>query len=119
MRTLILVLFTVLVTGNSFAQQKRDLKLNEETKVIEVTYYHDNGAISQKGAYTLDGKIQGQWLGYDTVGNKIVAATYDHGKKVGTWFFWNDDTLNEVAYTENAIAKVTKWNQNTTGTKRQ
>lgn len=94
----------------SFSQQKRDLELSENAKVIEVIYYHDNGVISQTGTYTLDGKLQGEWFSYDTEGNKTVAANYDNGKKVGTWFYWNDDILKEVDYHQNAIAKVTQWN---------
>ncbi|MBJ7880895.1 toxin-antitoxin system YwqK family antitoxin [Gelidibacter salicanalis] len=111
MRKQILFLFALLITVTSFSQQKRDLKLNEKAKVIEVTYYHDNGVVSQTGAYTLDGKLQGEWLSYDTEGNKIVAANYDNGKKVGKWFYWNDETLKEVDYKQNAIAKVVQWNE--------
>lgn len=113
MKTQILLLFFLVITVSSFAQQERDLELNEEAKVIEVTYYHDNGVVSQKGVYTLDGKLHGEWLSYDSEGNKIVAANYDNGKKVGKWFYWNNETLNEVDYTQNAIAKVVKWNQKT------
>jgi len=113
MRTQILFLFALLITVSSFAQQKRDLKLNKKAKVIEVTYYHDNGIVSQQGAYTLDGKLQGEWLSFDTEGTKIVAANYDNGKKVGKWFYWNDETLKEVDYTQNAIANVTTWNAKT------
>jgi len=40
------------ITTASFAQQKRDLKLNKDTNLIEVIYYHDNGQISQTGFYT-------------------------------------------------------------------
>lgn len=54
MKTQILFLFALMITVVSFGQQKRDLKLNEDTNVIEVTYYHDNGAVSQTGAYTLE-----------------------------------------------------------------
>jgi len=102
-------LFAFLVSAVSFAQQERELKLNENTNFIDVTYYHDNGEISQTGAYTLDGKLQGEWLAFNAQGKKTVSANYDNGKKVGKWFYWNDKTLKEVDYTNNAIVNVSKW----------
>lgn len=99
--------FAFLITVASFAQQKRDLKLNEQTNLIEVVYYHDNGEVSQTGTYTLDGKLQGEWLSFDTEGKKIVSANYDNGKKVGKWFYWNDDeTVKIVDYNQNKIASI-------------
>ncbi len=92
-----------------FAQKERTLTLNHNSNTIDVTYYHDNGKISQTGSYTLDGKLHGDWLSYDTNGNKMVVATYDNGKKTGKWFYWNKDTLKEVDYSNNAIANVTEW----------
>lgn len=109
MKKHILFLFALMITVVSFGQQKRDLKLNKETNIIEVTYFHDNGAVSQTGAYTLDGKLQGEWLSFDTEGKKIVSASYDNGNKVGKWFYWNNNTLKEVDYSNNAIAGITEW----------
>ncbi|WP_034060979.1 toxin-antitoxin system YwqK family antitoxin [Lacinutrix jangbogonensis] len=105
------ILFSIafLIAVVSFAQEKRDLKLNKDTNLIEVVYYHDNGAVSQTGAYTTDGKLQGEWLSYSKEGKKQVSANYDNGNKVGKWFFWKDATLKEVDYTNNAIAKVSEW----------
>ena len=74
MKKLVLFFFIFLITVISFAQQKRDLKLNKDTNLIEVVYYHDNGVVSQTGTYTLDGKLQGVWLSFDTEGKKIVSA---------------------------------------------
>jgi antitoxin component YwqK of YwqJK toxin-antitoxin module len=64
----LVMLFAFLITVVSFAQQKRDLKLNKDTNLIEVVYYHDNGAVSQTGTYTTDGKLQGEWLSFNTAG---------------------------------------------------
>ena len=100
--TTTIMLFTVL----TFAQKERVLKLNKETNLIEVTYYHDNGVVSQTGSYTLDGKLQGQWVSYDTEGHKTVLANYDNGKKVGKWFYWTKETVKEVDYSINAIANL-------------
>lgn len=105
MKKLILV-FAFLITVVSFAQenQKRDLKLNEDTNLIEVVYYHDNGVVSQTGTYTLDGKLQGEWLSFDTEGKKTVSANYDNGKKVGKWIYWIDGVKKEVNYTDNVAS---------------
>jgi len=103
----ICLVFAFLITVVSFAQQERELKLNEDTNLIEVTYYHDNGVVSQTGTYTLDGKLQGEWLSFNTEGKKIISANYDNGKKVGKWFYWNNDkTVKIVDYNENEIASV-------------
>lgn len=106
MKKSVLFFFAFLITVLSFAQQKRDLKLNKDTNLIEVVYYHDNGVVSQTGTYTLDGKLQGVWLSFNTEGKKIVSANYDNGKKVGKWFYWNNDSVKEVDYSDNAIAGV-------------
>jgi len=103
--------FTFLITAVSFAQTERELKLNDETNVIDVTYYHDNGVVSQTGSYTLDGKLQGTWLSFNTAGEKIVSANYDNGKKVGKWFYWSSKTLKEVDYSNNDIASVSEWSK--------
>ena len=105
----VLFLFALLFSIVSFAQQERKLELNKDTNLIDVTYYHDNGVVSQTGTYTLDGKLQGEWLSYDIDGNKNIAANYDNGKKVGKWFYWTDKTLKEVDYTNNAIVNVNEW----------
>ncbi|AUC82664.1 toxin-antitoxin system YwqK family antitoxin [Lacinutrix sp. Bg11-31] len=105
------ILFSIafLIAVVTFAQDKRDLKLNKDTNLIEVVYYHDNGVVSQTGAYTVDGKLQGEWLSYNAQGKKQVSANYDNGKKVGKWLIWKDATLKEVDYNNNAIASVSEW----------
>jgi len=98
--------FAFLMTVVSFAQQKRDLKLNKDTNLIEVVYYHDNGAVSQTGTYTTDGKLQGEWLSFNTAGKKTISGNYDNGKKVGKWFYYTNETIKEVDYSNNAIASL-------------
>ncbi|MGA1227681.1 MAG: toxin-antitoxin system YwqK family antitoxin [Tamlana sp.] len=100
----ILVLAIALFTTVAFAQNERKLTLNKETNLIEVVYYHDNGEISQTGTYTLDGKLQGEWLSFDTEGKKTVSANYDNGKKVGKWIYWIDGNAKEVDYTNNVAS---------------
>ncbi len=116
MKKLVLV-FALFITAVSFAQkeQKRDLKFNKDTNLIEVVYYHDNGVVSQTGFYTTDGKLQGEWLSYNADGEKTVSGNYDNGKKVGKWFYYTNDSVKEVDYNANVIANLkesdTKSNQ--------
>ncbi|MBP1838444.1 toxin-antitoxin system YwqK family antitoxin [Formosa algae] len=114
MKTKIIFVFALLVTVMSFAQDKRDLKLNKDTQLIEVTYYNDNGDVTQTGTYTLEGKLQGEWNSYDAKGQRTASATYENGKKVGKWFFWSEDSLREVDYSNNAIANVSEWSSKST-----
>ena len=96
-----------LVIGLSYAQKERELILNKDTGLIEVTYYHDNGAVSQTGYYTQEGKLHGDWFSFCKEGSKLISAQYDNGSKVGTWVYWMDDVVKEVEYSKNLIAKVT------------
>ncbi len=111
---IITVLFVMLITTVSFAQNERTLKLNNDSNTIEVVYYHSNGAVSQTGAYTFDGKLQGDWLTYDTNGVKTAFAKYDEGKKIGTWYFYQKDVLQEVNYSDNRIVEVVTWKDSET-----
>lgn len=105
----IVLLFAFLITVVTFGQQKRDLKLNNDTNLIEVVYYADNGAVSQTGFYTVDGKLQGEWLSFDEKGDKIVAGNFNQGKKVGKWLYYNNGNIfKEVDYKENIIINVTE-----------
>ncbi|MEL4307203.1 toxin-antitoxin system YwqK family antitoxin [Joostella sp. CR20] len=84
-------------------------KLEKEGYLVKATYFHENGQIAQTGYY-LEGKLHGEWKAYNEAGKKIAMAEYDKGEKTGKWFFWNNDTLKEVNYEDNSIAKVTTWN---------
>jgi antitoxin component YwqK of YwqJK toxin-antitoxin module len=80
------------------------LHKRKETNLIEVVYYHDNDVVSQTGTYTADGKLQGEWLSFNAEGKKIVSGNYENGKKVGKWFYYTNETVKEVDYSQNAIA---------------
>jgi hypothetical protein len=110
----LICLFAFLITVVSFGQQKKELKLNEDTNLIEATYYHDNGMVSQTGTFSVEGKLHGVWLSFDTEGNKLTSANYDNGKKVGKWFYWKDKTLKEVDYVNNEIVNVNEWSSKAT-----
>jgi len=109
----IVVILVMLSVGFTYAQKERTLKLDKDKDLIEVVYYHDNGQVSQTGYYTKEGKLHGEWFSYCQEGNKIVSAKYDEGKKVGKWFYWSNDVLREVDYSNNAIAEVSEWTNKT------
>ena len=121
MKKIILLLAFVLCANLAFAQNckavcKTKVKLCEPKNsyvlngdLIEATLYHDNGAIAQTGFYTLDNKLQGKWISYNTKGEKTAVANYENGAKVGTWIFYHGDTMKEVHYESSKIAEVKTW----------
>ena len=99
MKKIMMLFVAVLMITTVHAQ--KETKKNVYIKkgdLIEATLYHDNGAVSQTGFFTEDGKLTGEWISYNAQGEKTATAQYDNGAKTGKWFFWNDDTLTEVDY---------------------
>ena len=92
----------------SYAQEQVDKKYNAETGLVEATYYYENGMVSQQGTFDRDGKLHGQWTSFNEAGEKIAIGSYDRGVKSGTWYFWADNTLKEVEFSNNQIASVTE-----------
>jgi len=91
------------------AQDKVQDQFVKEGDRISATLYHDNGVVAQTGFYTLDNKLEGEWISYDALGNKTAVAHYQNGEKVGTWFFYQGDEIKEVKYKESRIAQVTSF----------
>ncbi|WP_188405340.1 toxin-antitoxin system YwqK family antitoxin [Psychroflexus salis] len=89
-----------------YAQENNDkAKFEKKGDLVEATYFHENGTISQVGFFK-DNKPTGIWKVYDENGNKITQAQYDNGVKNGRWFFWKENKLTEVEYDSNHIVKV-------------
>lgn len=106
MRNLLVLLTLTFISATAFAQNDKELKLNKETNLIEATYYHANGEISQKGTFNLEKKLHGEWISYNEEGDKISIGNYTNGLKTGKWVFWSGDDKKEVEYNNNAIASV-------------
>lgn len=100
----IFILALALFTTFAFAQKERSLTLNKETNQIDVVYYHNDGKVSQTGSYTADGKLNGEWLTYNTAGEVLVKAYYKNGKKVGKWIHVVEGKAKEVDYSKNVAA---------------
>ena len=54
-----------MVCGFGYAQKKEDIRHKAETNLIDATYYHENGQISQTGTFDLKGKLHGQWISFN------------------------------------------------------
>ena len=100
----IFIITIALFTTFAFAQKERTLTLNKETNQIDVVYYHDNGKVSQTGSYTADGKLDGEWISYNSQGEVKVKAYYKDGKKVGKWIHMINGVKKEVDYSKNVAS---------------
>lgn len=114
MKKTFVLLAILFVSIASFAQTKPEMKLNEETNLIEATYFHDNGVISQNGTFNLEKQLHGEWESYNEKGETIAVGSYTNGIKTGKWLFWANNVLKEVEYRNNAIAGVNE-TENTEG----
>lgn len=106
---LVAVLFSVVI----FAQDSKPV-LEPFGKRIKATYFYENGQVQQEG-YFVNGKLDGIWVSYNESGDKIASGEYVDGVKTGKWFFWsqNNDknSLCEVDFSNNQVAKIKNWRQ--------
>ncbi len=114
MKKSILILAIFFVSVMTFAQAKPEMKLNQEKNLIEATYFHANGEISQKGTFNLNKELHGEWTSFNEKGETITVGSYENGVKTGKWLFWSNNVLKEVEYSNNAIAAVSE-TKNTEG----
>ena len=78
--------------------------------LVKSTYYNDNGTVSQEGFYK-NGKVHGEWIAYNASGKRLSIGNYNEGVKIGKWFFWNENTLSEVDYSNSRVAVVKNWKE--------
>ncbi|NQZ43056.1 MAG: nicotinic acid mononucleotide adenyltransferase [Flavobacteriaceae bacterium] len=112
MKKTLLFSFAILLTTTVFAQKKEVMKHNEATNLVEATYFHDNGQISQIGTFDTKGKLHGKWTSFSETGEKLSEGSYLKGKRTGTWLFWNADVVKEVRFDENGIVSVVNKDSN-------
>lgn len=106
MKNIAIGLVMMLTLAVGYGQKEKEVKLNTDTNLIEATYYHDNGVVSQKGTFDLDGKLHGEWTKFDKEGVKISEGTYTKGVRTGKWMFVSNGTVKEVEFDNNVIASV-------------
>lgn len=102
---LFIALFSICFVG--FSQDSQPT-FKAEGNLVKATYYHEDGSVSIVG-YFKDKQLTGEWSRFDAKGNKTHIAFYEAGKKVGKWFVWNNHTLKEINYNNNAIVSVHTW----------
>ncbi|WP_158840158.1 toxin-antitoxin system YwqK family antitoxin [Polaribacter sp. L3A8] len=107
----ILTLIVLCVATIGYSQDK-ETTYTAEGNLVKATYYYEDGSISTEG-YFKDKKLTGEWIRFDKQGNKIQIANYQDGKKVGKWFVWNNDSLKEINYDNNAVVDVNVWKHET------
>ncbi|KAA2219062.1 toxin-antitoxin system YwqK family antitoxin [Maribacter flavus] len=105
-RLLIIAILTLSFGVNAQQIAPKFEKIGEKVKA---TYFHANGEISQQGFF-LNEKLQGEWIMYDTKGEKIAMGNYDKGVKTGKWLFWEGEIVKEVSFDNNKIASVEQMN---------
>ncbi len=103
-----MLLLAIIFSATIYAQDVEP-KYEKVGKMVQATFYHDNGQIAQTGFY-MDGKLHGQWRMYNVEGKKTATGKYELGKRTGKWFFWEGEVLKEVDFTDNRITNVIQWN---------
>ena len=104
------VILSLLLFSGIIYAQGIEPKYEIEGNLVKATYFYDNGKVKQEGFYK-DGKVHGKWTSYSESGNKISLGEFNRGQKTGKWFFWNQNSLSEVDYSNSRIAGVKKWSQ--------
>ena len=107
----LIIIALVLLTSTIYSQENKP-KLEAVGQSVKATYFHENGKIQQEGFF-VKGKLDGNWTSFDNNGNKTVSGSYENGVKTGKWFFWTDNKLTEVDYSQNNVANVKIWTEGT------
>ena len=103
------LLSVALLAGSMIYAQEVKPTLVQKGNLVQATFFHENGVVAQEGFYQ-NGKLHGEWTMYDQQGEKIAMGTYQQGKRTGKWFFWSAESLKEVDFVNNKVAKLVQWN---------
>ena len=95
----------------AYAQNSNLPEIESKGDLTFATYFHENGAIQQEGAFNKSGTLEGLWTSYDFNGNKLAQGYYNNGVKTGKWFFWSKNSLKEVDFVDSKITSVNEWNR--------
>ncbi len=99
------IVAVAMIFATAMHAQDVEPTFEQKGELIKGTYYYEDGNIRQEGTYK-NGKLHGEWVSYKQNGEKNAIAKYEEGIKTGKWFFWSDDILTEVDYSDNRIAEV-------------
>lgn len=104
----ILLFFLILLTFHfTNAQGDNNIKMVKSGELVEVTIFYNNGNVMQHGFMTPKSELHDTWESYYEDGTLKCEATYDKGKKVGTWHYYYPNALTKrVTYKDNKVVKV-------------
>lgn len=107
-----LIIAACVLSVSLLQAQDTEPKFEKSGDLVKATYFYKNGDVKEQGFFK-DKKLTGTWTSFDAEGNKTAIAHYNEGKKVGKWFMWKKDGLTEIDYTNNVIASVQTWKEET------
>jgi antitoxin component YwqK of YwqJK toxin-antitoxin module len=108
MKNIILSLVFLFIFTNAISQEtSKEIKKSKTS--TEMTSYYDNGQVKTHGYFNADNQLEGHWVMYDEDGIVLVQGEYENGMKVGTWLFWNQDSLKEVVFQANKLIQYNLW----------
>ncbi len=108
MNKALVILALLFAVQGGYSQEKVKKNFNAETNLVEATYFHENGMVSQEGTFNLKGELHGQWISFNETGDKTAMGQYENGVRTGTWMFWTSDSMKEVEFADNQIASVSE-----------
>jgi antitoxin component YwqK of YwqJK toxin-antitoxin module len=79
---------------------------------IHFINFHENGLISEVGAY-LNGRHDGVWKRYNDTGALILYARFENGQRHGTWEFRSEDDrpVGRLHFRNGALAEGEQFNE--------
>ncbi len=104
MKQIIVTFLLIFVTSFAFAQEKEPT-FEKQDDLVKATYYFDNGAVKEVGYFKGD-KLHSKWISYNKKGEKITVANYNMGKKDGTWYIVQNDSVKKLIYKDNKLIDV-------------
>ena len=107
-----ITLFSFIMFGLYSNAQNQIIETVKVTNgLTEVNIYYENGAIMQHGFYTKKGELHNSWESYYIDGSKKCLATYQKGKKVGVWTYWDNGIISKVEYKDNKVISIKEFKE--------
>ncbi len=119
MRSILIILafFSMDLMGQHVLEQQhwpdgtlRSTRIADGDRIHFITY-HENGRISEMGAYH-KGRYDGTWKRYTDSGALILYARFDKGQREGTWEFRTDadQPLGRLRFQNGELAEGEQFN---------
>ncbi|MFD1315003.1 toxin-antitoxin system YwqK family antitoxin [Namhaeicola litoreus] len=106
MKTLLFSVLTFFICLNAYAQKKNQT-ITPVGDLFEVTIYYNDGSIMQKGFLNQENQLHASWESFFENGDRKCVATYENGKKVGVWYYWDlNGKKTKVIYQDNKVVST-------------